>query len=196
MKELRVSKGGALRVLVAFDPRRHAILLLGGDKSGRWQEWRNWAIPPGPTTSTTPISRNCEQKGFSTMSRSHDTTHERTTAPCPTPHRTGSSSRPGCRAVRRRRSPRRSPPGHPRGDRPVRTAALSWALPGRPRRRAGHQPTGRLATRTRRGRQGLNAAQLPRQPRRPTPDPRHLRRRRSRNRHPNPDPEPAPSRWV
>ena len=45
MKELRVSKGGTLRVLFAFDPRRHAILLLGGDKSGRWQEWHNWAIP-------------------------------------------------------------------------------------------------------------------------------------------------------
>ena len=45
MKELRVSKAGALRVLFAFDPRRHAILLLGGDKSGRWKEWHNWAIP-------------------------------------------------------------------------------------------------------------------------------------------------------
>lgn len=45
MKELRVSKAGALRVLFAFDPRRHAILLLGGDKSGRWKEWHGWAIP-------------------------------------------------------------------------------------------------------------------------------------------------------
>ena len=45
MKELRVSKAGALRVLFAFDPRRHAILLLGGDKSGRWREWHNRAIP-------------------------------------------------------------------------------------------------------------------------------------------------------
>lgn len=45
MKELRVSKAGALRVLLAFDPRRHAILLLGGNKSGRWEEWYQWAIP-------------------------------------------------------------------------------------------------------------------------------------------------------
>lgn len=45
MKELRVSKAGALRVLSACDPRRHAILLLGGDKSGRWKEWHDWAIP-------------------------------------------------------------------------------------------------------------------------------------------------------
>jgi len=45
MKELRVSRGGALRVLFVFDPRRSAILLLGGDKSGRWAEWYREAIP-------------------------------------------------------------------------------------------------------------------------------------------------------
>ena len=45
MKELRVSQGGALRVLFAFDPRRHAILLLGGDKSGQWKQWYRTAIP-------------------------------------------------------------------------------------------------------------------------------------------------------
>lgn len=45
MKELRVSGAGALRVLFAFDPRRHAILLLGGDKSGQWSKWYEQAIP-------------------------------------------------------------------------------------------------------------------------------------------------------
>ncbi|WP_419840260.1 type II toxin-antitoxin system RelE/ParE family toxin [Candidatus Poriferisodalis sp.] len=45
MKELRVSRGGALRVLFAFDPRRHAILLLGGDKSGHWSRWYATAVP-------------------------------------------------------------------------------------------------------------------------------------------------------
>lgn len=45
MKELRASEGGALRVLFTFDLRRHAILLLGGDKTGRWSEWYEWAIP-------------------------------------------------------------------------------------------------------------------------------------------------------
>lgn len=45
MKELRVSHGGALRVLFAFDPLRHAILLLGGDKAGEWSEWYLWAVP-------------------------------------------------------------------------------------------------------------------------------------------------------
>lgn len=45
MKELRVSRAGSLRVLFAFDPRRHAILLLGGDKSGQWSTWYERAIP-------------------------------------------------------------------------------------------------------------------------------------------------------
>lgn len=44
MKELR-PRGGHLRVLFAFDPRRVALLLLGGDKSGRWSEWYEEAIP-------------------------------------------------------------------------------------------------------------------------------------------------------
>jgi hypothetical protein len=45
MKELRTSKDGALRVLFMFDPRRQAILLLGGDKTGEWEAWYQWAIP-------------------------------------------------------------------------------------------------------------------------------------------------------
>lgn len=42
MKELRV---GTIRILFAFDPRRAAILLIGGDKRGRWQEFYAAAIP-------------------------------------------------------------------------------------------------------------------------------------------------------
>jgi hypothetical protein len=41
MRELRVQYAGRpMRVLYAFDPRRTAILLLGGDKTGddRWYE--------------------------------------------------------------------------------------------------------------------------------------------------------------
>jgi hypothetical protein len=45
MKELRTSKDGALRVLFMFDPRRQAVLLLGGDKTGEWEAWYQWAIP-------------------------------------------------------------------------------------------------------------------------------------------------------
>jgi hypothetical protein len=35
MRELRIQKGGRpIRVFYAFDPRRIAILLIGGDKTG------------------------------------------------------------------------------------------------------------------------------------------------------------------
>jgi hypothetical protein len=43
MKELR-PRGGHIRVLFTFDPRRMAILLLGGDKRGRWSTWYQQAI--------------------------------------------------------------------------------------------------------------------------------------------------------
>lgn len=45
MKELRLGTDGAIRILFAFDPRRHAILLIGGDKAGRWNDWYNEFIP-------------------------------------------------------------------------------------------------------------------------------------------------------
>jgi hypothetical protein len=36
MRELRVQSGGnPLRIFYAFDPRRAAILLIGGDKTGK-----------------------------------------------------------------------------------------------------------------------------------------------------------------
>ncbi len=45
MKELRASKGGALRVLFIFDPIRRAALLVGGNKTGHWERWYREAIP-------------------------------------------------------------------------------------------------------------------------------------------------------
>ena len=44
MKELR-PPAGSVRILFAFDPRRAAILLLGGDKTNRWREWYREMIP-------------------------------------------------------------------------------------------------------------------------------------------------------
>jgi hypothetical protein len=44
MKELR-PLGTNMRVLFAFDPRRRAILLIGGDKTGRWREFYEEMIP-------------------------------------------------------------------------------------------------------------------------------------------------------
>ena len=44
MKEL-IPLGGQIRVLFAFDPRRMAILLIGGDKRDRWIDWYEDMVP-------------------------------------------------------------------------------------------------------------------------------------------------------
>jgi hypothetical protein len=45
MKELICDEdGGHLRILFMFDPRRVAILLWGGDKTGLWNRWYPAAI--------------------------------------------------------------------------------------------------------------------------------------------------------
>jgi hypothetical protein len=44
MKELRPPATN-IGILFAFDPRRVAILLIGGDKTDRWQEWYDKNIP-------------------------------------------------------------------------------------------------------------------------------------------------------
>lgn len=44
LKELR-PRGGFLRIPFAFDPRRVAILLLGGNKKGQWVEWYEEMLP-------------------------------------------------------------------------------------------------------------------------------------------------------
>jgi hypothetical protein len=44
MKELR-PRGGNMRVMFAFDPRRTAILLIGGDKTGQWESWYAEMVP-------------------------------------------------------------------------------------------------------------------------------------------------------
>jgi hypothetical protein len=47
MKELRPASSGAseVRIIFAFDPVREAILLVAGDKSGKWRSWYQTAIP-------------------------------------------------------------------------------------------------------------------------------------------------------
>jgi hypothetical protein len=46
MKELRPGSAGRseIRIMFAFDPERHAILLVAGDKARRWQRWYRRAI--------------------------------------------------------------------------------------------------------------------------------------------------------
>jgi hypothetical protein len=52
LKELRPGSSGAseVRILFIFDPARNAVLLVAGDKSGRWQEWYAQAIPAAEAT--------------------------------------------------------------------------------------------------------------------------------------------------
>jgi len=47
LKELRPGSAGQseIRILFVFDPWRSAILLVGGDKSGKWSSWYRHAIP-------------------------------------------------------------------------------------------------------------------------------------------------------
>ena len=34
-----------MRILFVFDPERKAVLLVAGDKSGRWKDWYRTNIP-------------------------------------------------------------------------------------------------------------------------------------------------------
>ncbi len=45
MKELRSSRRRRPPSAFMFDPRRQVILLLGGDKSGQWNEWYERVVP-------------------------------------------------------------------------------------------------------------------------------------------------------
>ncbi|MEW2068799.1 type II toxin-antitoxin system RelE/ParE family toxin [Streptomyces sp. NPDC007346] len=47
LKELRPASSGRseVRILFAFDPGRRAILLVAGDKAGRWSNWYRESIP-------------------------------------------------------------------------------------------------------------------------------------------------------
>lgn len=47
MKELRPPSAGRteVRILFVFDPWRSAVLLVAGDKSGKWSRWYRRAVP-------------------------------------------------------------------------------------------------------------------------------------------------------
>ncbi len=62
MKELR-PRGGHLRALFVFDPRRAAIILLGGDKTGNWIGWYRHSIPRADALYDEYL-RELERKGL------------------------------------------------------------------------------------------------------------------------------------
>jgi hypothetical protein len=47
LKELRPGSAGRseIRIMYIFDPRRNAVLLVAGDKAGKWEAWYRQAIP-------------------------------------------------------------------------------------------------------------------------------------------------------
>jgi hypothetical protein len=47
LKELRPGSTGRseVRILFVFDPRRRAVLLVAGDKTGQWNAWYRVAVP-------------------------------------------------------------------------------------------------------------------------------------------------------
>lgn len=63
MKELRPVR--TIRVLFAFDPRRVAILLIGGDKRRTWNRWYDEMVPVADTLydqHLTEISETSERR--------------------------------------------------------------------------------------------------------------------------------------
>lgn len=66
MKELRPGSAGAseIRILFAFDPWRHAILLLGGDKRGQWHAWYKRAIPEADRRFEEHLEAMRQRRGY------------------------------------------------------------------------------------------------------------------------------------
>ena len=63
MKELRPTS--TIRILFAFDPKRVAILLIGGDKRGSWNRWYDQMVPVADDLydeHLTDISKASERK--------------------------------------------------------------------------------------------------------------------------------------
>jgi len=65
MKELRPPSSGTseIRLLYAFDPRREAIFLVAGDKSGNWEGWYREAIPLADERFAEHLGKLGEQDG-------------------------------------------------------------------------------------------------------------------------------------
>jgi hypothetical protein len=63
LKELRPGSAGAseVRLLFVFDPRRQAVILVGGDKAGNWRGWYRTAIPSAEAAYANHLKRVREE---------------------------------------------------------------------------------------------------------------------------------------
>ncbi|MFE3543619.1 type II toxin-antitoxin system RelE/ParE family toxin [Nocardia sp. NPDC059177] len=62
LKELR-PRQTMIRILFVFDPWRSAILLVGGDKTGRWKSWYEQAIPHAEMLYEIYLKERSEEEG-------------------------------------------------------------------------------------------------------------------------------------
>lgn len=62
LKELRPRKT-MIRVLFVFDPWRSVILLVAGDKTGRWNSWYRHAIPRAEALYELYLKERTEEEG-------------------------------------------------------------------------------------------------------------------------------------
>jgi hypothetical protein len=65
LKELRPGSAGAseVRILLAFDPWRSAILLVAGDKARQWNRWYASAIPKAEQLYEIYLKERGEEEG-------------------------------------------------------------------------------------------------------------------------------------
>jgi hypothetical protein len=52
-----------MRILFAFDPWRSTILLIAGDKAGRWNSWYKTAIPLAEQRYEIYLKERADQEG-------------------------------------------------------------------------------------------------------------------------------------
>ncbi|MGW1839862.1 type II toxin-antitoxin system RelE/ParE family toxin [Streptomyces sp. NPDC002067] len=63
MANLKELRPGTVRILFAFDPWRCSILLVAGDKAGRWNEWYREAIPLAEGRYESYVEERARQEG-------------------------------------------------------------------------------------------------------------------------------------
>jgi hypothetical protein len=63
LKELRPGSSGAseVRIIFIFDPERNVVLLVAGDKAGRWNNWYQHAIPLAEERYATYLKERMQQ---------------------------------------------------------------------------------------------------------------------------------------